>query len=111
MATTKTIKKSAEKIIEDITYSSSHQSISRRVIYEYKNLKIKLELQSDGYKRQCYARASALDGLEWKLIYFIPKTPEGLCYYVPYRDDNAQNAKKEFDRDIERLKKYINTIL
>ena len=59
MATTKTIKKSAEKIIEDITYSSSHQSISRRVIYEYKNLKIKLELQSDGYKRQCYARASA----------------------------------------------------
>ncbi len=54
MATTKTIKKSAEKIIEDITYSSSHQSISRRVIYEYKNLKIKLELQSDGYKRQCY---------------------------------------------------------
>ena len=41
MATTKTIKKSAEKIIEDITYSSSHQSISRRVIYEYKNLKIK----------------------------------------------------------------------
>lgn len=115
MATTKTIKKSAEKIIEDITYSSSHQSISRRVIYEYKNLKIKLELQSDGYKRQCYARASALDGLEWKLIYFIPhsemKTPEGLCYYVPYRDDNAQHAKKEFDRDIERLKKYITTIL
>ena len=30
------------------------------------------------------------------------KTPEGLYYYVPYRDDNAQNAKKEFDRDIER---------
>lgn len=71
MATTKTIKKSAEKIIEDITYLSTSQSISRRVIYEYKNLKIKLELQSDGYKRQCYAQASALDGLEWKLIYFI----------------------------------------
>ena len=115
MATTKTIKKSAEKIIEDITYSSSHQSISRRVIYEYKNLKIKLELQSDGYKRQCYAKASALDGLEWRVIYSIPSfemiTPEGLCYYVPYRDDNAQNAKKEFDRDIERLKKYITKIL
>ena len=37
MATTKTIKKSAEKIIEDITYSSSNQSISRRIIYEFKN--------------------------------------------------------------------------
>ena len=68
MPVVKTTKKTTEKVIEDITYSSSHQSISRRIIYEYKNLKIKLELQSDGYKRQCYARASALDGLEWKLI-------------------------------------------
>ena len=32
MATTKT-----EKIMEDITYASSNQSISRRVIYEFKN--------------------------------------------------------------------------
>lgn len=115
MLVVKTTKKTTEKVIEDITYSSSHQSISRRIIYEYKNLKIKLELQSDGYKRQCYARASALDGLEWKLIYFIPhsemKTPEGLCYCVPYRDEKAPNAKREFDRDIERLKKYITKIL
>ena len=36
MATTKT---KTEKIIEDITYASSNQSISRRVIYEFKNLK------------------------------------------------------------------------
>ena len=35
MATTKT-----EKIMEDITYASSNQSISRRVIYEFKNLKV-----------------------------------------------------------------------
>lgn len=115
MSVTKTTKKTSEKVIEDITYSSSHQSISRRVIYEYKNLKIKLELQSDGYKRQCYARASALDGLEWRLIYSIPhsemKTPEGLCYCVPYRDEKAPDAKCEFDRDVERLKKYITEIL
>lgn len=115
MATTKTIKKSEEKIIEDITYSSSNQSISRRIIYEFKNYKIMLKLKSDSYKKQCYAKASALDGLEWRVIYSIPSfeiiTPEGLCYYVPYRDDNAQNAKKEFDRDIERLKKYITKIL
>lgn len=74
-----------------------------------------LKLKSDSYKKQCYAKASALDGLEWRVIYSIPSfemiTPEWLCYYVPYRDDNAQNAKKEFDRDIERLKKYITKIL
>lgn len=111
----KTTKHSGEKIIEDITYSSSNQSISRRIIYEFKNYKIMLELKSDSYKKQCYAKASALDGLEWRVIYSIPSfemiTPEGLCYYVPYRDDNAPNAKKEFDRDIERLKKYITKIL
>ena len=112
MATTKT---KAEKIIEDITFSSSHQSISRRVIYNHKNYKIKLELKSDSYIVQCYARAYALDGLEWKLVYSIPskemQTREGLCYYVPYRDEKAPNAKKEFDRDIDRLKKYISEIL
>ena len=50
MATTKT-----EKIMEDITYASSNQSISRRVIYEFKNLKVMLELKSDSYRGQCYA--------------------------------------------------------
>ena len=39
------------------------------------------------------------------------KTPEGLCYCVPYRDEKAPNAKREFDRDVERLKKYITEIL
>ena len=105
MATTKT---KTEKIIEDITYASSNQSISRRVIYEFKNLKVMLELK-------CYARASVLDNLEWRVIYFIPhaemRTPEGLCHYLPYRDTKAPNAKKEFDKDIERLKKYISELL
>lgn len=115
MPVVKTTNKTTEKVIEDITYSSSNQSISRRVIYEFKNLKIMLELKSDSYRRQCYARASALDGLEWRLIYSIPhskmRTPEGLCYCVPYRDEKAPNAKCEFDRDIERLGKYITEIL
>lgn len=110
MATTKT-----EKIMEDITYASSNQSISRRVIYEFKNLKVMLELKSDSYRGQCYARASVLDNLEWRVIYFIPhaemRTPEGLCHYPPYRDTKAPNAKKEFDKDIDRLKKYISELL
>ena len=110
MATTKT-----EKIMEDITYASSNQSISRRVIYEFKNLKVMLELKSDSYRGQCYARASVLDNLEWRVIYFIPhaemNTPEGLCHYLPYRDTKAPSAKKEFDKDIERLKKYISELL
>lgn len=112
MATTKT---KTEIIIEDITYSSSNQSISRRVLYEFKNLKVMLELKSDSYRGQCYARASVLDNLEWRVIYFIPyaemRTPAGLCHYPTYINNNAPNAKKEFDKDIERLKKYISELL
>ena len=74
-----------------------------------------LELKSDSYRGQCYARASVLDNLEWRVIYFIPhaemRTPEGFCHYLPYRDTKAPNAKKEFDKDIERLKKYISELL
>ena len=47
MATTKT-----EKIMEDITYASSNQSISRRVIYEFKNLSQEEEKIVSWFNRQ-----------------------------------------------------------
>lgn len=106
--------KNKEKIIEKITYQHDSQSIRHREIYEYKNLKIKLELESDSYDIQCYARAYVLDGLQWNLIYSIPhsemNTPKGLLYTVKYRN-NASAAGIEFKADVDRLKKYIAKIL
>lgn len=94
-------------IIETII-SKGHQDRTYRQIYKQNNLKLKIEIKSDSYRRQCYAHAYALDGLEWKLIYSIPysemKTPEGLYY-----QNNLNEALFFADRD--QLRQKLNEIL
>jgi len=105
---------SKEITIEKITYSSSSQSISFREIYQLEDKKIKLEIKSDGYRNQCYAKAYFLKENEWILIYSIPhslmNTPDNLCYQPNYRH-NSQKAEPEFKADIEKLKTQIKMIL
>ena len=107
-------KAKTERMIEMITYGG-HQSIYHRELYELGNVKIKLELNSENYERQCYARAYALEGLEWKLIYSIPytemKTQRDIYYKLQYRDKKAANAGREFTLDVQRLKKYVKELL
>ena len=107
-------KAKTEKTIEVVTYGG-HQSIYHRELYELGNVKIKLELNSEDFARQCYARAYALDGLEWKLIYSIPypemKTNRSIYYMPQYNNKKAVNAGIEFLSDVQRLKKYVREIL
>ena len=102
-----------EATIEKITYKGS-QSISFREIYKLEEKRIKLEIKSDSYDQQCYARAYILKDEKWEPVYSIPysemNTPKGLCYHVTYRS-NATAAEKEFKTDIERLKKYDKELL
>jgi len=106
-------KKIKETTIEKITYKGS-QSISFREIYKLDEKRIKLEIKSDSYDQQCYARAYLLKDEKWEQIYSIPysemNTPKGLCYHVTYRS-KAGAAEAEFKVDVQRLKKYIETIL
>lgn len=102
-----------ETTIEKISYKGS-QSINFREIYKLDEKRIKLEIKSDSYDQQCYARAYILKDEKWELVYSIPysemNTPKGLCYHVIYRS-NAAAAEKEFKTDIDRLKKYVERIL
>ena len=102
-----------EKTIEKTTYESSNQSISYREIYKYKEYCIKLEIKSDSYKVQCYAKASVLANSNWNVIYTIPysemKTRSELSYYPDYRN-NASAAEKEFSQDINKLKQMMSDI-
>ena len=102
-----------ETTIEKITYKGS-QSISFREIYKLNEKRIKLEIKSDSYDQQCYARAYILKDEKWEPVYSIPysemNTPKGLCYHITYRS-NAVAAEKEFKSDIDRLKKYVKEIL
>ena len=102
-----------ETTIEKITYKGS-QSISFREIYKLDEKRIKLEIKSDSYDQQCYARAYLLKDEKWEPIYSIPysemNTPNGLSHHVTYRH-KASAAEGEFKIDIDRLKKYIKEII
>src|SRR5574344_1874649 len=108
-----TAAKIKEMIIEKITYKGS-QSISFRENYKLNNSKIKLEIKSDSYDQQCYARAYILKDEKWELIYSIPysvmSTPKGLCYGIIYKN-NPEKAQKEFISDVTRMKKAVEEIL
>ena len=104
----------SERVIEKITYKMSSQSIGYREIYEFKGHKIKIEICSDSFKSQCYARISVLKDLKWSTLYTIPyeemKTQHELAYKVSYRND-ASLAEKEFKEDILRLKNILNELI
>ena len=106
-------KKIKEITIEKITYKGS-QSVNFREIYRLEEKKIKLEIKSDSFDMQCYARAYILKDEKWELIYSIPysemKTPHGLSHHLEYRKD-VRTAEKEFKADVEKLKKYTEEIL
>ncbi len=103
-----------EDIIEKICYKSSNQAISYREIYQIEDKKLKLEIKSDSYHSQCYARASVLKNDEWIQVYSIPysimQTPEGLIYKSDYKNKPAV-AEGNFKDDIQKLKHYAEKIL
>src|SRR5574344_934701 len=98
-----------ETTIEKITYKGS-QSISFREIYKLDEKRIKLEIKSDSYDQQCYARASILKDEKWEPIYSISysemNTPKGLCYHVTYRS-NAAAAEKNLKQILIGLKNML----
>lgn len=104
----------AKNTIEKQAYKSNSQSLSYRELYKLKNKKIKLEVKSDSYHNQCYARAYVLKDDEWVLIYSIPyslmQTPEGLIYHKEYKNNPSQ-AEKSFSEDIQKLKQNIEKLL
>ena len=99
--------------MKKITYKGT-QSINFREIYKLAEKKIKLEIESDSYDMQCYARAYILKNEKWELIYSIPysqmKTSKGLCYGVVYKN-SPEKAQREFTLDVTRMKKCVEEIL
>ena len=102
-----------ETLIENIIFLGS-QSLNFREIYKINDKKKKLEIKSDSYDMQCYARAYVLKDEKWEQVYSIPysqmKTPKGLCYGMVYKN-SPEKAQKEFVLDVTRMKKYIEEIL
>ena len=106
--------KTKEELLESITYQSSSQSLSYREIYIQQGKRIKLDIKSDSYRNQCYARAYVLKQDEWSLIYSIPyslmQTPDSLAYHSEYKN-NPKLAEAKFRADVAKLKEFTAKIL
>jgi hypothetical protein len=106
--------KTKKELLESIIYQSSSQSLSYREIYILQDKRIKLDIKSDSYRNQCYARAYVLKQDEWSLIYSIPyslmQTPDSLAYHSEYKN-NPKLAEPKFRSDIAKLKEFTAKIL
>lgn len=98
-----------EKLIDKMV-SKGTQDVTYKEIFELNGRKVKVEVKSDSYDFQCYARVKVLDvNNGWYVLYAIPysemKTRSGL-YYV----ENWKN-EKYFMEDVESLKKMAKELL
>lgn len=105
------------KFIQNIslTISKGRQSISYQEVLRYNkvNQKLKIEILSDSYLEQSYARVHLWSGTKWELIHAIPyslmKTPCKLIYNETnnHNDVTAEtlmkNNKNSFMKDRNTL--------
>lgn len=110
-----------ENIIESIVYPGS-QSVTCRIIYQLNGRTIKLEIKSDGFAPQSYAKACVFDGTSWKDLYAIPyalmRTPHELFYSPRFCGRDYKNLTgaalqlvlDEFSVDLDTLRTKAEAI-
>lgn len=111
-----------ENIIESIVYPGS-QSVTCRIIYQLNGRTVKLEIKSDSFEQQSYAKACVFDGTSWKDLYTIPyalmRTPPELLYtprfcgldYKNLTGAALQLVLDEFSADLDTLRTKAEAIL
>lgn len=111
-----------ENIIESIVYPGS-QSVTCRIIYQLNGRTVKLEIKSDSFAPQSYAKAYVFDGTSWKDLYAIPyalmQTPHELFYsprfcgldYKNLTGAALQLVLDEFSADLDTLRTKAEAIL
>nr|QIM10485.1 hypothetical protein PlAlph_3770 [uncultured Alphaproteobacteria bacterium] len=72
-----------ENFIESIVYFGS-QSVTGQIIYQLNGRTIKLEIKSDSFAVQSYAKVCVFDGTVWNdlyaILYSLMQTPHELFY-------------------------------
>lgn len=103
------------KIIKE-EYSTGTQSASlSKIIESDSGLKIRVDIKSDSYDYQSYARVSVFNklGLQWNIIDTIPfsnmKTPPKLYYQV--KQQNPTILAQYFSEDSKTLVKNAEEVL
>ena len=86
------------------------QSAIYKETLDHEGDKVRIEIKSDSYRFQCYARVSIFDGSKWNQIDSIHhsrmKTEDGLVYRP-----NVLPNEKDFKADRDRLVSLAKDIL
>jgi hypothetical protein len=104
--------KKGTKVIEQ-RYFTGSQSVNYTEIYSKNDKKIKIEIKSDAYQSQSYARGSVFDGAKWQPVYNIPSsqmhTEVGLIYTnCKQKPEIAASAMaKDIAEVIEKTEKIL----
>lgn len=103
------------KIIKE-EYSIGTQSASlSKIIESESGLKIRVDIKSDSYDFQSYARVSVFNklALQWNIVDTIPhsnmKTPTKLYYHVKQQNPNV--LAPQFSADTQTLVKNAEAVL
>lgn len=99
-------------------YGKGTQSIELKEIRESEEgLKIKIDIKSDSYSFQSYARVSTFDPnqLKWNVLtsihYSVMETPNELYYKVPQNAKDGSSVALFFKADQDKLIKEAEDIL
>ncbi len=95
-------------------YFSTRQSVSYVEIYKKNDRKIKIEIKSDSYLDQCYARGSVFDGVQWHHVYNIPPSAMSTQKALAYLDNMAEapeKAAKYMEKDVAAVIEKTEKIL
>lgn len=85
--------KKGTSIIEQ-RYFSTRQAVNYVEIYKKNDCKIKVEIKSDSYLDQCYAKGSVFDGKQWNHVYNIPSTQMDTQKGLVYLDNIGEKPEK-----------------
>lgn len=100
--------------IIETTISKGSQSLEYKQLINYKGYKLRINIKSDSYEPQSYARISILKDLKWEILDYIPSsqmsTNSELVYQPRYRQ-NYDMAEKEFLKDSDLLVKNAIELL
>lgn len=104
-----------EKLITK-TISKGSQDIIYKEVFEVDNRKLNIEIKSDSYNDQCYARISVLKPDEgWYVLHSIHysqmKTKSELYYILPRNEKPGIEFEKYFTDDIKELKRVAEQLL
>jgi hypothetical protein len=93
--------------------ATGSQDVTFTEVLHYGAYKLKVEIKSDSYKKQCYARVKRWSGNQWNLVHSINdmKTPTGLYAHQKYRKQSAPGDESEFQLDRDELLRVAKEIL